>query len=122
DVDGNGTLDVVLTGNGGPGRLLRNPGGTGHNWIRLGLKGDGKRRNTSAIGARVEVEEGHPVPHREGGGARGDRGQSEPAITVCRGKETKVDAVTVYWPGKNGGKQVVTTDLKINSVRTIEQK
>ncbi len=50
DIDGNGTLDVLLMENGGPARLLRNDGGTGHHWIRLTLTGDGKRCNTSAIG------------------------------------------------------------------------
>src|SRR5262249_57242186 len=53
DLDGNGTLDVVLTANGGRARVLRNEGGTGHHWVRLRLVGDGVRSNTSAIGARV---------------------------------------------------------------------
>ncbi|HKB40934.1 MAG TPA: CRTAC1 family protein, partial [Gemmataceae bacterium] len=122
DIDGNGTLDVVLTGNGGPARLFRNNGGTGNNWIRLVLKGDGKRSNASAIGARVEVKVGDQVIHREVVGARGYLSQSELPITVGLGKATRVDSVTIYWPGKNADKQVVTKDLKINSVRTIAQE
>src|SRR5207253_5278439 len=58
DIDGDGYLDVVLTANGGPARLLRNDGRTGHHWIRLVLEGDGKRSNRSAIGATVTVEAG----------------------------------------------------------------
>ena len=69
DIDGNGTLDVVLVANGGPARLLRNDGGTGNHWIRLVLKGDGVRSNRSAIGARVEVKVGDRVLHREVAGA-----------------------------------------------------
>src|SRR5262249_1422878 len=53
---GGGSLDVVLTANGGPARLLRNDNRTGHHWIRLRLEGDGKRSNRSAIGARVILE------------------------------------------------------------------
>jgi hypothetical protein len=122
DIDGNGTLDVVLTGNGGPARLLRNEGGTGNNWIRLVLKGDGKRSNRSAIGARVEVKVGDKTIHREVVGARGYLSQSELPVTIGLGKANKVDSVTVYWPGKKAGKQLVTKDLAINSVRIIEQE
>src|SRR5205085_29743 len=34
DIDGNGTLDVVLTANGGPTRLLRNDGDPKNHWVR----------------------------------------------------------------------------------------
>src|SRR5207247_4818883 len=58
DIDGNGTLDIVLTENGGPARLLRNEGGTDNHWIRLVLEGDGHTANRSAIGARITLEAG----------------------------------------------------------------
>src|SRR5206468_5037284 len=61
DIDGDGDLDVVLTENGGPARLMRNDGKTGNHWIRLVLEGDGKRSNTSAIGAVVELKAGDRV-------------------------------------------------------------
>src|SRR5262249_18612274 len=53
DFNGDGWLDVVLTENNGPARLLRNDGGRKHHWVRLTLEGDGKRSNRSAIGAQV---------------------------------------------------------------------
>jgi hypothetical protein len=121
DIDGNGTLDVVLVANGGPARLLGNEGGTGNHWIRLLLKGDGKRSNRSAIGARVEVKAGNAVYRREVVGARGYLSQSELPITVGLGKGTKVDSVTIYWPGKNAGKQVLE-GLEIDRTHVIEQK
>jgi len=52
DLHGTGRLDVVLTGNGGSPRILRNDGRTGHHWVRLVLQGDGVRSNRSAIGHR----------------------------------------------------------------------
>src|SRR5262249_49035207 len=65
DINGDGYLDIVLTENGGPARLLRNEGGTGNNWIRLVLEGNGEDSNRSAIGARVIVEAGGLVQRRE---------------------------------------------------------
>jgi hypothetical protein len=124
DIDGDGDLDIVLTANGGPARLLRNNADKmkdRNHWLRLVLKGDGKRSNTSAIGARVEVKVGDTVLRREVIGTRGYLSQSELPITVGLGRATKVDSVTVYWPGKNAGKQVIE-DLKIGAVNIIEQK
>src|SRR5262249_9654452 len=58
DINGDGYPDLVLTGNGGPARLLRNDCKLGNHWVRLTLEGDGKRSNRSAIGAVVTVEAG----------------------------------------------------------------
>ena len=60
DIDGDGSLDVVLTNNGGAPKLLRNEGGTGNHWVRLVLEGDGVHSNKSAIGARITLEAGSP--------------------------------------------------------------
>jgi hypothetical protein len=122
DIDRNGTLDVVLVGNGGPARLLRNDGGTGNHWIRLHLKGDGVRSNRSAIGARVEVKVGGRVLQREVAGARGYLSQSEFPITVGLGKDAKVERVTIHWPGKNAGKEQVLENLVPDKEYVIEQK
>jgi hypothetical protein len=121
DIDGDGYLDVVLTENGGPARLLRNEGGTGHHWIRLALEGDGVRSNTSAIGAKVTLHAGGKVQHREVVGARGYLSQSEMVLTFGLGKATWVDRVEIRWPGRNGGTQVVT-DLKVNQLNRIKQR
>jgi hypothetical protein len=120
DIDGDGYLDVVLTENGGPARLLHNDGGTGHHWIRLVLNGDGVRSNRSAIGARITLEAGGMVQHREVTSGRGYLSQSELPVTFGLGKTTKVDRVTVHWPGRNGGKQE-WTNLAIDQVHVLNQ-
>src|SRR5262249_38096522 len=65
DMNSDGHLDVVLTENNGPARLLRNEGRSGNNWIRLTLEGNGEDSNRSAIGAQVTVEAGGLVQRRE---------------------------------------------------------
>jgi hypothetical protein len=121
DIDGDGYLDIVLTANGGPARLLRNEGGTGNHWIRLVLEGDGVRSNRSAIGARVTLEADGVVQHRQVTSARGYLSQSELPLTFGLGKATKVDRITVEWPGRDGGKQEVS-GLAINQIHTIKHR
>src|SRR5207244_2304193 len=123
DINGDGTLDVVLTANGGPARLLKNEGGTGNHWIRLTLAGDGVRSNRSAIGARVILEAGGEKFQREVTSARGYLSQSELTLTFGLGKMTQVERVTIYWPGaKSGPAQVITEGLDVDRTHTIRQK
>lgn len=121
DIDGNGTLDVLLTENGGPARLFRNEGGSGHNWVRLLLRGDGRRCNTNAIGARVTLVAGGHVQRREVTSARGYLSQSEFPLTFGLGQATHIDRVEILWPGQTDHPQVLT-NLQINRLHVIHQR
>jgi hypothetical protein len=120
DINGDGYLDVVLTENDGPARLLRNEGGPANNWVRLVLQGDGANSNRSAIGAQVTVVAGDLVQRREVLSGRGYLSQSELPLTFGLGRAARVDRVIIRWPGRNAGKQVVR-DLPINQVHVIRQ-
>jgi hypothetical protein len=121
DYDGDGDLDVVLVGNGGPAMLLRNDTNLGNKYVRLTLVGDGKTANTSAIGAQVTVEAGGQTYHRDVTGGRGYLSQSELPITVGLGTTATVDKITVRWPGKDAGAPQVWTNLKANAAYTLRQ-
>jgi len=84
------------------------------------LEGDGKRSNKIAIGARVTLEAGGLVQHREVTSARGYLSQSELPVTFGLGQETKVDKVTIRWPGKDGG-ETVLTDVQVDQARPVVQ-
>jgi hypothetical protein len=120
DIDGDGYPDLVLIDNGGAARLLHNEGGTGNHCLRLVLKGDGRRSNTSAIGARVVLTAGKAVLTRDVVSARGYLSQSELPITFGLGKATRVDRVVIRWPGKQGGTQELK-GLRADHVYVVEQ-
>ena len=121
DFDGDGDLDVVLCGNNGPARLLRNDTKLGNKWVRLVLAGDGLRSNASAIGAQVTIEAGGKAVRRDVAGARGYLSQSEFPITVGLGVADAADKVTVRWPGKDAGPPQVWTNLKAGKTYRLTQ-
>ena len=121
DFDGDGDLDVVLTENGGPARLLRNDGALGHHGLRLELVGDGKRSARDAVGAVVTVAVGQDVQTRYVVGSRGYLSQSEKVLTFGLGKATKADRVTVRWPGKDAGAAQEWQDLAADATYELRQ-
>jgi hypothetical protein len=120
DIDGDGYPDVVLTENNGPHRLLRNESGSRNNWVRLALEGNGEDSNRSAIGAQVTVEAAGLVQRREVVSGRSYLSQCELPLTFGLGRAMKVDRVTIRWPGKNAGKQVLA-DRQVNRTHVIRQ-
>ena len=51
DYDNDGDLDVLITANNGPARLLRNDGGNRNRWLRV--RTEGTTSNRDGIGAKV---------------------------------------------------------------------
>jgi hypothetical protein len=97
DYDGDGDLDVIVTTNNGPARLLRNDGGNRKHFLRVHPVGT--RSNRDGIGAKVTV-----VPDS---GARqwgivktgsSYASQSELPLTFGLGSSTRPVRVEVTWP------------------------
>jgi hypothetical protein len=95
-VDGDGDLDLAITANNGPARLLRNEGGNRQKWLRVTLQG--VKSNRSGIGATVTAT----LP---GGGRRWAMvktgssylSQSELPITFGLGQEPRVTRLDIRW-------------------------
>jgi len=96
DVEGNGSLDVVIAQNGGPARLYRNEQHTHHAWLRIDLVGTRCQRD--AGGARVEVHTPRGIQVQTMAPAMGFMAQSEKTLTFGLGDDDRVRRVVVLWP------------------------
>jgi hypothetical protein len=97
DVDNDGDLDLAITTNNGPARLLRNDRATKSGAVRLTL--EGVASNHDAVGARVrlELDDGRkPWAMVKTGSSYCS--QSEMPLTFGLGRASKVNAIEVTWP------------------------
>jgi hypothetical protein len=97
DYDRDGDLDVVITANNGPARLLRNDGGNRNRWLRVRTVGAASNRD--GIGARVAVT-GGPIRGQWSTVRTGSSylSQSELPLTFGLGQVTGPVQVEVRWP------------------------
>lgn len=116
DFDLDGDIDLVMTQAGGPVALLRNGVRNGH-WVGFLLRG--RPPNTSAIGARIEVEAGGRIQRRLVSPTRSYLSQCERIARVGLGASTTVDQVTVVWP--DGSRQSIAPPTVIDRVIDIVQ-
>jgi len=96
DIDADGDLDVLLTQVKGPPLLLRNDQATGHHWLRV--RAIGRAPNTSAIGARLELEAGGRTQRRAVMPTRSYLSQVESVVTFGLGTNERVDRLRIRWP------------------------
>jgi enediyne biosynthesis protein E4 len=103
DYDNDGDLDVVITTNNGPARLLRNDT-SGARALRI--KAIGTSSNRDAIGASVRIAlEGSSPPWAMVKTGSSYLSQSEMPLTFGLGQASKVSGIEITWP--NGAKEKI---------------
>jgi len=97
DLDNDGDLDVVITNNSGPARVLINQVGQDRPWLGLRLlTGDPGR---DALGARVElVRKGAATLVRRLRTDGSYASANDPRVLFGLGEQTAVDRLRVRWP------------------------
>jgi enediyne biosynthesis protein E4 len=97
DFDNDGDLDLIVTTNNGPARLLRNDGGNRNHMLRV--KAVGTTSNRDGIGAKIRVTLENGASHwalvRSGSSYLS---QSELTLTFGLGPAAAVKAVEITWP------------------------
>jgi hypothetical protein len=104
DLDNDGDVDIVVTTNNGPARLLLNqtnaPGrsaASGRHWLEIGLRGEDGRRIIT--GARVGVvRAGRPTLWRRARTDGSYLSASDGRVHVGLGDQPHLDRVVVQWP------------------------
>jgi hypothetical protein len=96
DFDNDGDLDLLVSQNGGPARLLRNDGGNANGFVRV--RTVGTRSNRDGIGARVEatLPDGRRMWRLVHTGSS-YASQSELPVTFGLGTQPRA-AIQVTWP------------------------
>ena len=119
DFDNDGDLDLLITANGGPARLLRNDNGNQNDMLRV--KTVGTRSNRDGIGAKVTVKT-----------SKGTRlfgmvktgssylSQSELPLTFGLGKpeDGKTVSLTIVWPS---GQKDFVAKVEPNQFITVQE-
>jgi hypothetical protein len=117
DYDGDGDLDLALTSNNGPARLLRNEGGNRNRWLRV--RTVGVRSNRDGIGAKVTLtlaDGRRPWAMVKTGSSY--LSQSELPLTFGLGAQERVAQVEVNWPS---GQRDVVRDLAARQTVVVQE-
>jgi hypothetical protein len=98
DIDNDGDIDIVVTNNNGPVRLLLNQATHQHHW--LGVRLQQPRGDPFAFGARVGLERaGRPTLWRRVRTDGSYLSASDARVHFGLGTSSDVSAVIVEWPG-----------------------
>jgi enediyne biosynthesis protein E4 len=95
DIDNDGSLDILMTTNGGPAVLFRNQGATNHS---LRIKLEGTHSNRDGIGTVVTVNAGGDKQSLTLRSGSGYLSASELVLTFGLGQHQQADEVELRWP------------------------
>ncbi|MGR8919022.1 MAG: CRTAC1 family protein [Gammaproteobacteria bacterium] len=119
DYDGDGDLDLFITNNGANGRLYRNEGGNGNDWLRVRCVGV-----RPCHGARVEViaTDGAPVQVQYFNGNSNFLSHNEPVLHFGLGTGAGgVHRLTIIWPnGLVQARSAITANMTFDAFRALD--
>ena len=117
DIDNDGDIDIVVSNNNGPARLLLNETGAQKPWLEVRLQG--VKDNRSGLGARLALRRKGQKPLWRRAHADG----SYLSANDCRvhfglGGTPEIEALEVYWPC---GDRELWTGIRAGTIVTLRQ-
>jgi hypothetical protein len=121
DFDNDGDVDLLLTVNAGPAKLLRNdtPASDHRRWIKIKLLGAGANRN--ALGATVFAAAGDWSQRRFIRAGSSYLSQSDTVLVIGLGDRPQLDRLTVRWPDGNSDRFGPLAAGKLHEIRQAER-
>ncbi len=116
DYDNDGDVDLLITNNRGPAKLLRNDQHTGRSWVLFDVIPDSGNRN--ALNARIEVVAGSKTWLREVRPHVGYLSSNDPRVHFGLGSAEIIERVTVTFVG---GQTQTWTNLAVNRQWQLRQ-
>jgi len=117
DIDNDGDLDILVSNNNGPVRLLLNEAGTKNHWLQVRLQAVSDNRQ--GIGARVAVlRRGETQLWRHVHTDGSYLSAHDNRVHFGLGSDPNLQGVLVHWPG---GAQEVFGGLKADTIVTLRQ-
>jgi hypothetical protein len=123
DVNNDGNIDIVVTNNNGPVRLLLNETGkhNGNHWLQIRL--EQSRKNLFGIGARIELQQRGRKLLRRAHTDSSYLSASDVRVHFGLGADPTIELVVVYWPdGSKESWDKVPADTIINLRKGAGQK
>jgi hypothetical protein len=117
DYDNDGDLDLLITANNGPARLLRNDAPHRNRALRMRLIGTGANRDAIGARARVTLDNGTTMWSMVKTGSS-YCSQSELPVTFGFAPDRSVQAIDITWPG---GRSERVAGVAANQTITIQQ-
>jgi hypothetical protein len=96
DLDGDGAMDLVVTGIGGKARVLRNVSGDRGHWLQVRAVDPALKRD--ALGAEVVIRAGDKQWIRRVQSDGSYQSASSPIAHFGLGDRTKIDSMDILWP------------------------
>jgi hypothetical protein len=118
DLDLDGRIDIVVTNNAGPVRVLRNATANDNHWMRLALRQPGGNRFALGATVRIDLPGEPPIVRRvRSGGSY--LSSSDYRLHIGVGRRTNPVDVVVTWP--DGQKETVK-GLAVDREHTIQRR